>query len=94
MIQNAATTGTNTRGPAAAASGSVAAASSFRTGHGKASASSRASSGSVERLDIGRRVAFKVPHAGRMEAAQWILATVKAFLPPNKYAPCLCIPLL
>ena len=47
----------------------------------------------MERLDVGRKVAFKAPpkkdpDTGRMEAAQWILATVKAFLPPNKCALC------
>ena len=86
-IQNATAASTTARGSAAPSSGSTTVASSFRAGHGKSG--SRASSGSVERLDVGRKVAFKAPpkkdpDTGRMEAAQWILATVKAFIPPNK----------
>lgn len=82
--------GGSTRGSAAPSLGSGTAATngaaSLRTG--KASSNSRGSA-APERLEVGRNVAYKAPpkkdpETGRMEAAQWILARVKSFEPPNR----------
>lgn len=76
------------RGSAAPSIGSAQSVSSATLRTGKASASSRASA-IPERIEVGRKVAYKAPpkkdpETGRMEAAQWILATVKSFESPNK----------
>lgn len=92
--------GSGTRGSAAPSSGSgtaaVSAPATSRTGKISSAASRRdrdrdgGDRGTVQTLEINRKVAFKAPpkkdpETGRMEAAQWILATVKAFIPPKSY---------